>query len=98
MLRLICSVLLLLPCTSASAQQSDILGVWQLVSFVNESVGTKERKPVYGERPKGYLVVTPERFTAIITAEGRKVPQSDEERIAAFRTMFSYTIRRKRTL
>jgi Lipocalin-like domain len=53
---------------------------------------TGERKNVYGERPNGYLVFTPEkRMIGIITAEKRNKPNTDEDRIAAFRSMFAYS-------
>ena len=76
---------------AAGAQQPDLTGVWKLTSFVLESIESKERRNVYGERPTGYLVITPERFTAIITAEGRKAPQTDEDRVLNFRNMYAYT-------
>jgi hypothetical protein len=76
---------------AASAQEQGIVGVWKLTAFVVESVQTKERRHVYGEKPSGFLIVTPERFTALITGEGRKPPQTDEDRIFSFRSMFAYT-------
>ena len=76
---------------AAHAQQAELIGVWKLTAFVVESVQTQERRYVYGERPSGYLIITPERFTAIITGEGRKPPQTDEDRLFSFRTMFAYT-------
>jgi hypothetical protein len=82
---------LLLPCASAWAESSKLVGVWKLTSMVAESMQTKERRNLYGEKPKGYLIVTPERLTAIVTGEGRKAPQTDEDRINSFRTMFAYT-------
>jgi hypothetical protein len=51
----------------------------------------KERRFLYGEHPNGYLIITPERFAAIISGEGRKLPQSDEDRLISFRTMIAYT-------
>ncbi len=66
-------------------------GVWKLESFFVESIETKERKYVLGEKPNGYLIVTSERFTAVITGQGRKPAQTDEERSALLRSMFAYT-------
>lgn len=66
-------------------------GVWKLESFYIESVETKERKYSYGEKPNGYVIITPERFTAVITGQGRKPAQTDEERAALLRSMFAYT-------
>src|SRR5713101_2559227 len=50
------------------------------------------RNPLYGERPNGYLVFTPEnRMLALVTAEHRKKPETDEDRVAAFRSMAAYS-------
>jgi hypothetical protein len=69
-----------------------LIGAWRLVACEMEDVDTKERKPVWGEHPRGYLVLTPAgRWIVVQTAEGRKVPQSDEDRIAAFRSMLAYS-------
>ena len=75
----------------AHAQQAELVGVWKLTAFVVESVQTQERRNVYGENPVGYLIVTPERLTTIITGDGRKPPQTDEDRLFNFRTMLAYT-------
>jgi hypothetical protein len=62
------------------------------VSVVYEDVQTKERTPVLGAHPKGWQIATPEgRWLALVTADGRKVPQTDADRAAALRTMISYT-------
>ena len=53
---------------------------------------TKEQKPVWGEHANGYIVLTTEgRWIVVQTAEGRKAPQTDEERAAAFRSMLAYS-------
>ena len=75
-----------------TADRARIVGTWKLVSVVYEDQETKQRTPVYGEHPRGYQIATPEgRWLALVTAEGRKVPQTDEERAQALRTMISYT-------
>ena len=69
-----------------------VIGTWRLVSVLYEDVQTKERWPVYGEHPKGIQIATREgRWLALVTAEGRKVPKTDEDRAAALRTMIAYT-------
>ena len=69
-----------------------LVGTWKLVSCFMEDVETKERKPVWGEHPNGYIVLTSEgRWIVVQTAEGRKAPQTDEERAAAFRSMLAYS-------
>ena len=74
------------------SDREKIVGTWKLVSVVYEDQETKARTPVYGEHPKGYQIATPEgRWLALVTAEGRKVPQTDEDRAQALRTMISYS-------
>ena len=69
-----------------------IVGTWKLVSVVYEDQATKERTPVYGEHPKGIQIATPEgRWVAVVTAEGRPIPKTDEERAQALKTMIAYT-------
>ncbi|MGD0238633.1 MAG: lipocalin-like domain-containing protein [Syntrophorhabdales bacterium] len=81
------------PVRPASADDKDkVVGVWKLVSVVYEDEKTKERTPVLGEHPKGCQIATPEgRWLALVTGEGRKVPQTDKERSDALRSMIAYT-------
>lgn len=90
MARLLCILLAVFWWFPAHAQHNELVGVWKLNSFVIESIQTKERKNVFGERPTGYLIITPERLITVITAEGRKPPQTDEDRISGFRTLLAY--------
>src|SRR5262249_61540033 len=51
----------------------------------------KAGSPVDGEHPRVFQIATPGgRWLALVTAEGRKVPQTDEVRAQALRTMISY--------
>ena len=88
-------LLLLLAAPARADDESDrknVVGVWRLVSVVYEDAQTKERTPVLGEHPKGRQIATADgHWLALVTAEGRKVPQSDEERAQALRTMIAYT-------
>jgi len=69
-----------------------IVGVWRLVSVHYEDQRSKERTPVYGAHPKGIQIATPEgRWLALMTAEGRSVPKTDEERAQALKSMIAYT-------
>jgi hypothetical protein len=78
------------PASAGDAER--IVGTWKLVSVVYEDVQTKERTPVLGAHPKGWQIATPEgRWLALVTADGRKVPQTDADRAQALRTMISYT-------
>jgi hypothetical protein len=72
--------------------RSKIVGTWKLVSVAYEDQATGERTPVYGAHPKGVQIATPEgRWLALMTAEGRKIPESDDERAKALKTMIAYT-------
>lgn len=69
-----------------------IVGTWALVSVVYEDRATTERTPVYGAHPKGIQIATAEgRWLALMTAEGRGVPETDEKRAQALKTMIAYT-------
>jgi len=84
---------LLLMNVSARASDSDrIIGTWKLVSVIYEDAQTKDRTPVLGEHPHGYQIATPEgRWLALVTADGRPVPKTDEDRAQALRTMIAYS-------
>jgi hypothetical protein len=46
---------------------------------------------VLGEHPRGYQIATREgRWLALVTADGRPIPKSDEDRANALRTMIAY--------
>ena len=76
----------------ASDVERRLLGVWRLESSYHEFKATGEKKNVYGERPNGYLIFTPEkRMLGIITADQRTKPITDQDRIAAFGSMVSYS-------
>jgi hypothetical protein len=73
-------------------REDQIVGTWKLLSVMYEDQQTKELTPVLGRNPKGSQIATPEgRWLALVTAEGRKVPQTDEERAQALRSMISYS-------
>ena len=76
----------------AMDDKNALVGTWRLVSCVLEDVETKEQKPVWGMKPNGYIVITPEgRWVVIQTAEGRGAPQNDQDRIAAFKSLPAYS-------
>src|SRR6188768_213126 len=79
--------------TSALANDSaKVVGTWKLVSFVNEFQDGSEPRGAYGNRPTGYIIFTPDgRMMSVVEAEGRKPPENDEQRAAAFRTIIAYT-------
>lgn len=74
------------------ADPQTLAGTWKLVSCFMEDAETKERKAVWGEHPNGCLILTSAGSWSVVqTSEGRKVPQTDEDRIAGFRSMLAYS-------
>jgi hypothetical protein len=69
-----------------------LVGLWQLRAWVYEFQDSGERKAMFGEHPRGFLVFTPEgRVMALAEGEGRQPPQSDPARVAAFQSMVAYS-------
>jgi len=84
--------LLLLGVPAHAADKDKIVGTWRLISVAYVDEQTKERTPMLGENPRGYQIATPEgRWLALVTADGRPVPKTDEDRAKALRTMISYS-------
>ena len=82
----------ILQAAAPRAQQDDLVGTWNLLSCFMEDVETKERKEVWGEKPNGRLAITATGDWIVVqTAQGRKAPQSDEDRSAAFQSMLAYS-------
>jgi hypothetical protein len=72
--------------------RQQIVGTWKLVSVNYEDVASKERTPIYGKRPKGIQIATPHgRWLALMTGEGRAIPNTDAERAQALTSMIAYT-------
>lgn len=83
-------MLVLLP--NIGIADDRLFGVWKLESFLYEDAQTKERKVLFGEQPKGVLILLPSsRMAAVLTADGRKAPQSDVDRLAAFQSLIAYS-------
>jgi len=85
--------MLSVPAHADDAQlRQQIVGTWKIVSVVYEDQATKEQTPIYGEHPRGIQIATPEgRWLALMTAENRPVPKTDEDRAAALKSMIAYT-------
>lgn len=89
---LVVLLLLLLVAPVKADEKSDVVGVWKLVSVMYEDQETKQMTPVLGDAPRGYQIATADgRWLALVTANGRPVPKTDEERLHAFRSMISYS-------
>jgi len=89
---LLVGALMVLSSSSLADDKEKIVGTWKLVSVVYEDQETKERTPVLGERPRGRQIATADgRWLALVTADKRPVPKTDEERAQALQTMIAYT-------
>ena len=77
---------------SYADDRAQIVGVWKLVSWEREVQATGARISSMGKNPTGYLVFTPEgRMVQIVTAEGRKAPNTEKERAALLDSMVAFT-------
>jgi hypothetical protein len=94
-MRAILFLVLLLASLAAPArggEKEQIVGTWKLVSVMYEDQETKALTPVLGNNPRGRQIATADgRWLALVTAENRPVPKTDEERAQALRTMISYS-------
>jgi hypothetical protein len=85
-------VALILTSFASAVDQTKLMGIWKLLSFDAELQDTGELNPILGNNPKGYLIFTPEgRAMTVFTAGDRKAPKTDEERVAAFTSMYAYS-------
>ena len=96
---LLLSALLLVGFQSQAPAKADdaelrqlIVGTWKLRAVEYEDQATKERSAVLGKSPRGYQIATPDGlWLALVTADNRPVPKTDEERARALQTMISYS-------
>ncbi len=78
------------PCVAED--RAAIVGIWRLVSFEREYQVTGEREYPMGKSPTGYILFLPEgRMAVVITAEGRKAPSTDQDRVGLFNSLVAYT-------
>jgi hypothetical protein len=88
---LVCFLILVLPCFAAGSAKK-LLGTWKLVSFEVVWQATGERELVWGKNPAGYMIFTSQgRMMVLITAEGRKPAQTNQNRADLFKSMAAYT-------
>ena len=88
----ICSLAIISTRADDDELRQKIVGSWKLISVVYENQETKARTPVLGEHPRGRQIATADGiWLALVTAEGRPVPKTEEERAQALRTMIAYT-------
>jgi hypothetical protein len=84
-------VALAISLAAAAEEQHPLIGSWKLVSWqVIGEDGTAH--DVFGASPKGYLVLTPEgRSIVVTTAAGRVGGMDDANRAALHRSMLAYS-------
>ncbi len=71
---------------------SALVGTWRLISFDAEDRATSGRQPIFGTTPIGRLIILEKGLMMVIlTAEGRSIPKTDEDRAKAFNTLFAYS-------
>jgi Lipocalin-like domain len=89
---LIVAASLTIAAQAHAGDKDRIVGTWKLVSVMYEDQATKEQTPVLGEHPRGYQIATADgRWIAVVTADGRPVPKTDEDRAKALRSMIAYS-------
>ena len=71
--------------------REQLLGTWKLISNSLVDLEGNTRHPL-GDKPRGYLTLTPEgRFVAILAAGTRQAGQSEAELAALQRSFVGYT-------
>jgi hypothetical protein len=87
----ILGLLFLIAASGAVAQDASLIGAWKLLSF-QTILDNEPPTDLYGARPKGVLIFTPEgRMASIVTGENRKAGTSDAERAELHKTLIAYS-------
>ena len=74
-----------------AAESDALIGTWKLVSW-QVIVDNEAPQNVFGSNPKGYLVLTREgRSIVVTTADNRKGGMGDAERVALHKSMLAYS-------
>src|SRR5712664_1002038 len=82
---------LAIPGPALPADPAGLIGNWKLVSW-QVVVENEPPQNVFGPNPKGYLILTREgRSIVITTADNRKGGMGDAERAALHKSMLAYT-------
>jgi len=75
----------------AAADAEGLVGTWKLVSW-QVIVENEPPQNVFGSHPKGFLVLTREgRSIVVTTAENRRAGMGDAERAALHKSMLAYS-------
>jgi len=89
MVRLICTLVLVLLISTPSLGQQSLVGTYKIISQEVVVDGT----PIYsmGNAPRGYLVITPTRAVFFFTAGNRKFGTSADEKAALLDTLVGWS-------
>lgn len=69
---------------------SPLTGTYKLAAF-EASIDGSDWRSLFGPSPLGYAVITPSRFIAVLTGQGRKSGWATEDRAALFDSLCAYT-------
>jgi hypothetical protein len=89
MIRLICSLILVLVMVTPSLAQQSLVGTYKIISQEVVVDGT----PTYpmGNVPRGYLIITPTRAVLFFTGENRKFGTSAADKAALLDTLVAWS-------
>ena len=92
---LVAAVVLGLATPALADDSADLLGVWKMTSWSRHEVATGKDGKLFGEQPGGYLIFTKGgHFMWTGFKDQRPKPAAaeptDAERIALFKTMYTY--------
>lgn len=90
-MRALFAIFLALSSPVLGADVDNLIGTWKLVSW-QVIVENEPPQNVFGSHPKGFLVLTREgRSIVLTTAENRKGGMGDAERAALHKSMLAYS-------
>ena len=89
MVRLICTLLLVLLISTPCLGQQSLVGTYKIISQVVEVGGSTSEN--LGKAPHGYLVLTPTRFVTFCTADNRKFGTSVADKAALLDTLVGWS-------
>jgi len=83
MIRLICTLVLVLLIATPSLAQQSLVGTWKLVSVQREIDGKPDPMPP----TRGYLIITPKAYVMLQTEGTRKYGESAADKAALWESM-----------
>lgn len=90
-MRVMFLILLVISRPLSAADADSLFGTWKLVSW-QVIAGNEPPQNVFGSHPKGFLILTREgRSIVLTTAENRRAGMSEAERAALHNSMLAYS-------